>query len=122
MGAIILFLGVVFAITFHVLTHRRMDIKKKKLYVVSLIFAIVCSFISTAGENKGDFLYFGVPAETFVYYGGWEISFHPLGFFFNFILFYFVLNLLFKLRKGSGREVKSSRICIGADRKLVITR
>lgn len=106
MGVIILFLGVVFAITFHVLTHRRMNTKKKKLYVVSLIFAIVCSFISTAGENKGDFLYFGVPAETFVYYGGWEISFHPLGFFFNFILFYFVLNLLFKLRKGSGREVK----------------
>ncbi len=65
MGVIILFLGVVFAITFHVLTHRRMDTKKKKLYVVSLIFAIVCSFISTAGENKGDFLYFGVPAETF---------------------------------------------------------
>ena len=98
-------LGVVFAITFHVLTHRRMDIKKK-LYVVSLIFAIVCSFISTAGENKGDFLYFGVPAETFVYYGGWEISFNPLGFFFNFILFYWILKLLFKLRKSLGSEVQ----------------
>ncbi|EEK42817.1 hypothetical protein bcere0001_42840 [Bacillus cereus m1293] len=83
-----------------------MDIKKKKLYVVSLIFAIVCSFISTAGENKGDFLYFGVPAETFVYYGGWEISFNPLGFFFNFILFYWILKLLFKLRKSLGSEVQ----------------
>ncbi|HFJ9300757.1 MULTISPECIES: hypothetical protein [Bacillus] len=106
MGVIIFFLGVVFAITFHVLTHRRMDIKKKKLYVVSLIFAIVCSFISTAGENKGDFLYFGVPAGTFVYYGGWEISFNPLGFFFNFILFYWILKLLFKLRKSLGSEVQ----------------
>ncbi|WP_242301496.1 hypothetical protein [Bacillus cereus group sp. BfR-BA-01361] len=106
MGVIILFLGVVFAITFHVLTHRRMDIKKKKLYVVSLIFAIVCSFISTAGENKGDFLYFGVPAETFVYYGGWEFSFHPLGFFLNFILFYWILKLLFKLRKSLSSEVQ----------------
>ncbi|CKE60585.1 hypothetical protein PDJ82_10735 [Bacillus cereus group sp. TH43LC] len=106
MGVIILFLGVVFAITFHVLTHRRMDIKKKKLYVVSLIFAIVCSFISTAGENKGDFLYFGVPAETFVYYGGWEFLFNPLGFFFNFILFYWILKLLLKFGQSFGREVK----------------
>ena len=31
---------------------------------------------------------------------------------FNFILFYFVLNVLFKIRKSSGREVKNRRICI----------
>ncbi|HHK5534298.1 TPA: hypothetical protein ACQUHH_002710 [Bacillus mobilis] len=106
MGVIVLVLGVVFAITFHVLTHRRMDANKKKLYVVSLVFAIICSFIPTTGENKSDFLYFGIPAENFIYYGGWEISFHPLGFFFNFILFYWVLKLMFKLRKSSDREVK----------------
>ncbi|OOZ89946.1 hypothetical protein [Bacillus cereus] len=106
MGVIVLFFGVVFAITFHVLTHRRMGANKKKLYVVSLVLAIVCSAIPTTGENNSDFLYFGVPAETFVYYGGWEFSFHLLGFLFNFILFYFVLNVLFKIRKSSGREVK----------------
>ena len=106
MGVIVLVLGVVFAITFHVLTHRRMDSNKKKLYVVSLVFAIICSFIPTTGENKSDFLYFGIPAENFIYYGGWEISFHPLGFFFNFILFYLVLKFILKLRKSSGREVK----------------
>lgn len=106
MGVIVLFLGGVFAITFHVLTHRRMDANKKKLYVISLIFAIICSFIPTTGGNNSDFLYFGIPAENFIYYGGWEISFHPLGFLFNFILFYLVLNVLFKLRKSSGREVK----------------
>ncbi|PFV83775.1 hypothetical protein COL05_06835 [Bacillus sp. AFS059628] len=106
MGVIVLFFGVVFAITFHVLTHRRMDTKKKKLYVVSLIFAIICSFIPTTGGNNSDFLYFGIPAENFIYYGGWEISFYPLGFFFNFILFYLFLKLLFKLRKSSGREMK----------------
>ncbi len=106
MGVIVLFLGVVFAITFHVLTHRRMDAKKKKLYVVSLIFAIVCSAIPATGENNSDFLYFGIPAENFIYYGGWEISFYPLGFLFNFILFYLFLKLLSKLRKSSGREVK----------------
>ncbi|SCC62931.1 hypothetical protein [Bacillus wiedmannii] len=106
MGVIVLFLGVVFAITFYVLTHRRMDSNKKKLYVVSLIFAIICSFAPTTGENNSDFLYFGIPAENFIYYGGWEISFNPLGFFFNFILFYWILKLLFKLRKSSDREVK----------------
>ncbi|HFK1761606.1 hypothetical protein AT258_11790 [Bacillus wiedmannii] len=106
MGVIVLVLGVVFAITFHVLTHRRMDANKKKLYVVSLVFAIICSFIPTTGENKSDFLYFGIPAENFIYYGGWEISFNPLGFFFNFILFYWVLKLMLKLCKSSDREVK----------------
>ncbi|EOS8267492.1 TPA: hypothetical protein ACGW5B_004092 [Bacillus paranthracis] len=106
MGVIVLFFGVVFAITFHVVTHRRMDANKKKLYMVSLVFAIVCSAIPTTGEKKSDFLYFGIPAENFIYYGGWEISFNPLGFFVNFILFYLVLNVLFKLRKSSDREVK----------------
>ncbi|MCU5379067.1 hypothetical protein OCA08_18205 [Bacillus cereus] len=106
MGVIVFFLGVVFVITFHVITHRIMDSNKKKLYVVSLVFAIICSFIPTTGENNSDFLYFGIPAENFIYYGGWEFSFHPLGFFFNFILFYLVLKLILKLRKSSGREVK----------------
>lgn len=98
-GSDIFLLGLIFVITVHVLTHRIMDSNKKKLYVISLIFAIICSFIPTTGENKSDFLYFGIPAENFIDYGGWEISFNPLGFFFNFILFYWMLKLLFKLRK-----------------------
>lgn len=106
MGVVLFFLGFILVITVHVITHRIMDLNKKKLYVISLIFAVICSFIPTTGENKGDFLYFGVPAETFVYYGGWEISFNPLGFFFNFILFYWILKLLFKLRKSLGSEVQ----------------
>ncbi|BCB39679.1 hypothetical protein BCJMU51_4595 [Bacillus cereus] len=105
MGVVLFFLGLILVITVHVITHRIMDLNKKKLYVISLIFAIICSFIPTTGENKSDFLYFGIPVETFVYYGGWEFSFHPLGFFFNFILFYWMLKLLFKLRKSSGGEV-----------------
>ncbi|MEI5890858.1 hypothetical protein DXB51_15150 [Bacillus cereus] len=99
MGVIFFFLGLIFVITVHVLTHRIMDSNKKKLYVISLIFVIICSFIHTTGEKKSDFLYFGIPAENFIYYGGWEISFNPLGFFFNFILFYWMLKLLLKLRK-----------------------
>lgn len=80
MGVVLFFLGLILVITVHVITHRIMDLNKKKLYVISLIFAIICSFIPTTGENKSDFLYFGIPVETFVYYGGWEFSFHPLGF------------------------------------------
>ena len=106
MGVIFFFLGLISVITVHVITHRIMDSNKKKLYVISLIFAIIFSFIPTTGENNSDFLYFGMPAENFIYYGGWEISFHPLGLFFNFILFYWILKLLFKLRKSLGSEVQ----------------
>ncbi|TXS01925.1 hypothetical protein DN390_03835 [Bacillus sp. SH7-1] len=106
MGVIFFFLGLILVITVHVITHRIMDLNKKKLYVISLIFVIICSFIPTIGENKSDFLYFGIPAETFVSYGGWEFSFHPLGFFLNFILFYWILKLLLKFGQSFGREVK----------------
>ncbi|MED3381907.1 hypothetical protein P4446_22430 [Bacillus tropicus] len=106
MGVILFFLGLILVITVHVITHRIMDLSKKKVYVISLIFAIICSFIPTTGANKSDFLYFGVPAETFVYYGGWEFLFHPLGFFLNFILFYWILKLLLKFGQSFGREVK----------------
>ncbi|MBG9581535.1 hypothetical protein ABE42_20555 [Bacillus thuringiensis] len=105
MGGIIFFLVFVCFIIIHVFTHRRMDGMKKRLYFVSLTLASIGSFIPISGENELDFLYFGIPAETFVYYGGWEFSFHPLGFFFNFILFYWMLKLLLKLRKSSGGEV-----------------
>ncbi|OJD65762.1 hypothetical protein [Bacillus sp. NH11B] len=97
MGGVIFFLVVVCIIIVHVLTHRRMNVIKKKLYFVSLIFASIGAFIPIVGENESDFLYFGVPAETFVYYSGWEVWFNPLGFFFNFILFYWVLKLLLKI-------------------------
>ncbi|HDR7793413.1 TPA: hypothetical protein QCY19_001984 [Bacillus luti] len=106
MGVIFLFFGFIFVITVHVITHRIMDVNKKKLYVISLIFASICSFIPTTGENNSDFLYFGIPAENFIYYGGWEILFHPLGFFFNFILFYWILKLVLKRGQSFGREVK----------------
>ncbi|PDZ67708.1 hypothetical protein CON30_13545 [Bacillus cereus] len=106
MDGIIFFLVVVCFIIMHVLTHRRMNAIKKRLYFVSVTLASVGAFIPISGENEPDFLYFGIPAETFVYYGGWEFSFNPLGFFFNFILFYLVLKLILKLRKSSGREVK----------------
>lgn len=56
MGVVLFFLGLILVITVHVITHRIMDLNKKKLYVISLIFAIICSFIPTTGENKSDFL------------------------------------------------------------------
>ncbi|MED0872497.1 hypothetical protein [Bacillus mobilis] len=106
MGGILFFLVVVCFIIIHVLTHRRMNGLKKRLYFVSLTLTSIGAFIPISGENEPDFLYFGVPAETFVYYGGWECWFNPLGFFFNFILFYWILKLLFKLGESFSREVK----------------
>lgn len=106
MGGILFFLVVVCFIIIHVLTHRRMNGLKKRLYFVSLTLTSIGAFIPISGENKPDFLYFGVPAETFVYYGGWECWFNPLGFFFNFILFYWILKLLLKFGESLGREVK----------------
>ncbi|KAA0761889.1 hypothetical protein DT250_23200 [Bacillus sp. AR2-1] len=107
MGGIIFFLVVVCFIIIHVLTHRRMNAIKKRLYFVSLTLASIGALIPISGENEPDFFYFGVPAETFVYYGGWECGFNPLGFFFNFILFYWILKLLLKMRedfRGKAKE------------------
>ncbi|KLA24475.1 MULTISPECIES: hypothetical protein [Bacillus cereus group] len=106
MGGIIFFLVVVCFIIIHVLTHRRMNAIKKRLYFVSLTLASIGALIPISGENEPDFLYFGIPAENFIYYGGWEISFNPLGFFFNFILFYWILKLLLKFSGRFSREVK----------------
>ncbi|WP_080335880.1 hypothetical protein [Bacillus anthracis] len=93
MGVVLFFLGLILVITVHVITHRIMDLNKKKLYVISLIFAIICSFIPTTGENKSDFLYFGIPVETFVYYGGWE--------------FYLILNQLKRIQVISFGDICS---------------
>lgn len=104
--------GVVFAITFHVLTHRRMGANKKKLYVVSLVLAIVCSAIPTTGENNSDFSLLWCTSWNICLLWRMGIFVSSIRFSFNFILFYFVLNVLFKIRKSSGREVKNRRICI----------
>ena len=106
MSGIIFFLVFVCFIIIHVFTHRRMNGMKKRLYFISLTLASIGSFIPISGENELDFLYFGIPVETFVYYGGCEFSFHPLGFFFYFILFYWMLKLLLKFGQSFGREVK----------------
>lgn len=100
MDGILFFLVVVCFIIIHVLTHRRMNGLKKRLYFVSLTLTSIGAFIPISGENERGFLYFGVPAETFVYYGGSECWFNPVGFFFNFILFYWILKLLLKLHKA----------------------
>ncbi|MGE7883311.1 hypothetical protein [Bacillus sp. NPDC094077] len=107
MGGIIFFLVVVCIIIIHVLTHRKMNVIKRRLYFVSLILASIGAFIPISGENEPDFLYFGVPSETFVYYGGWECWFNPLGFFFNFILFYWILKLALKIWRSFSGKAKN---------------
>ncbi|MGF9967113.1 hypothetical protein [Bacillus rhizoplanae] len=98
MGGILLFLGIVFLITYSLLSYKtKMDSTKKKLYFTSLIFTIVFAFIPTTGPNNGTFLYFGIPAENFFYPGGWVLRFNPLGFVFNFFVFYWFFKLALKI-------------------------
>ncbi|PGZ97394.1 hypothetical protein COE51_13930 [Bacillus pseudomycoides] len=106
MGVILFFLGIVFSITFHVLSHRKVDSTKKKLYFLSLFFAIVFAFIPTIGQNDVDFFHFGIPAENFIYYGRWDFWFNPLGFFFNFFLFYWVFKLILKIWRSLSKKTK----------------
>jgi hypothetical protein len=98
MVEILLFLGIVFLIIYSLLSKKtKMDSTKKKLYFISLIFAIIFAFIPTIGINNGRFLHFGIPAENFAYRGGWIFSFNPLGFLFNFFVFYWLLKLIKKM-------------------------
>ncbi|WP_416825334.1 hypothetical protein [Ectobacillus polymachus] len=97
----ILFLGIVFFITYWLLRDKkRMDSAKRKLCFISLIFAIVFVFIPTTGlnnGNNGEFLYLGIPAENFFYAGGWMLRFNPLGFIFNFFVFYWFFKIILKI-------------------------
>ncbi|PFK33257.1 hypothetical protein COI93_18500 [Bacillus cereus] len=106
MGVILFFLGIVSVITWHVLSHRKMDSTKKKLYFVSLIFATVFAFIPTTGLSDGEFLYFGIPAENFTYFGRGMLGFNPLGFFFNFFVFYWFLKLTLKIWRVLSKKVE----------------
>ncbi|KFN02044.1 hypothetical protein DJ93_445 [Bacillus clarus] len=70
MEVILFFLGIVVLIMYSLLKDKkRMDLTKRKLYVTSLIFTIVFSFIPTTGLNGEEFLYFGIPAQNFSYDG-----------------------------------------------------
>ncbi|WP_459501696.1 hypothetical protein [Bacillus sp. C1] len=89
MGEILFFLGIVSAITCHVLSHRKMDSTKKKLYFISLIFTTIFAFIPTTGPSDGEFLYFGRGM----------LGFNPLGFIVNFFVFYWFFKLILKLRR-----------------------
>ncbi|WP_243525061.1 hypothetical protein [Bacillus pseudomycoides] len=97
MVEILFFLGIVSVITCHVLSHRKMDSTKKKLYFISLIFATIFAFIPTTGPSDGEFLYFGIPAENFTYFGRGMLGFNPLGFFFNFFVFYWFFKITLKI-------------------------
>ncbi len=99
MGEILFFLGIVSLITYHLLSHRKMDSTKKKLYFISLIFVIVFAFIPTTGLSNGEFLHFGIPAENFTYFGRGMLGFNPLGFIFNFFVFYCFFKLILKIWK-----------------------
>ncbi|CAG9613520.1 hypothetical protein BACCIP111899_02735 [Bacillus rhizoplanae] len=101
MEVILFFLGMVFLITYCLLKDKkRMGSTKNKLYFLSLIFAIVFAFIPTTGPDNGSggsFLYFGIPAQNFSYFGKGMLGFNPLGFVFNFFVFYWFFKLILKV-------------------------
>ena len=67
---------------------------KKKLFLLSLIAAIIISFIPGIGIRiEGTSRFFGFPAQWLVYYGGFRFSFPILGLLLNFFIFYFIFYL-----------------------------
>src|SRR4051794_27124043 len=76
---------------------------KKWLSIISLISTIIFTFIPTMVNRVDKDLkefHLGLPAEGFVYRGGWDLSFSSFGFIFNFFFFYWVFKLILKLRKA----------------------
>lgn len=76
---------------------------KKWLSIFSLISTIIFSFIPTIVNRVDKDLWedhLGLPAESFLYRGGWDLNFSSFGFIFNFFFFYWVFKLILKLRKA----------------------
>jgi len=102
--SIFLFLGVIVLVLVIVLASllsqkNKMNSTKKKLYLLSLISTVIFAFIPTGGYqvDSNGYLYFGFPAESFVYRGGLVCTFSSFGLLFNFFLFYWFFKLLLYL-------------------------
>ena len=78
---------------------NKMNSTKKKLYLLSLISTVIFAFIPTGGYqvDSNGYLYFGFPAESFVYRGGLVFTFSSLGLLFNFFLLYWFFKQLLYL-------------------------
>jgi len=75
---------------------------KKRVIFISLFTTVVIAFIPFMGiriEKNYEFTYyfFGFPAQWLGYYGDVEFSFAPLGFLFNFAIFYVLFVFLKKI-------------------------
>ncbi len=72
---------------------------KKIIFILSLVVAIGIAFTLVIGirHDADGIIYFGFPADMFVYYGngGWSTS--SLGPFFNIAFFYVIFLQLYKL-------------------------
>lgn len=98
------FFGLIVLVFVFVLTRllspkNKMNSTKKNLYLLSLISTVIFAFIPTGGYqvDSNGYLYFGFPAESFVYRGGLVFTFSSLGLLFNFFLFYWFFKLLLYL-------------------------
>ncbi|WP_291759570.1 hypothetical protein [Lysinibacillus sp. UBA5990] len=106
LGLIVLIL--VFGLAGLLSPQNKMNSSKKKVYLLSLISTVIFAFIPTGGYqvDSNGYLYFGFPAESFVYRGGLVFTFSSLGLLFNFFLFYWFFKLLLYLWRVLKVQVK----------------
>lgn len=88
---IALFLGFV-ALTIYGILNAKAN---KKLYTISLSLTVLLTLIPINGNPAGTltYYYFGFPSMILEYHGGWDILFNPIGYLFNFFVFYWLLRL-----------------------------
>lgn len=89
---IALFLGFI-AITIYGILNAKAN---KKLYTISLILTVLLTLIPINGNPSGPltYYYFGFPVQILDYHGGLNISFNPIGYLFNFYVFYWLFRFL----------------------------
>jgi len=72
--------------------------RKKKIYLLSFIFTVVCSLIPTIGVNNTDYhRLFGFPIQVFGYFSTGHFQFFAWNSIFNYFVFYFLLLVMVKL-------------------------
>jgi len=71
---------------------------KKRVIFISLFTTVVIAFIPFMGIRiEKNYEFIGFPAQWLGYYGDVEFSFAPLGFLFNFAIFYVLFVFLKKI-------------------------
>ena len=89
---IVLFLGIIALTTYGIIKAKA----NKKSYTFSLILTVLTTLIPMNGNPSGPltYYYFGFPSKVLEYYGELFVTFNPIGYLFNLLLFYLLIRLL----------------------------